>query len=209
MRIYLTDNNPGQPDVQSYSRKDVEVLFPIAGKTVEQLCRENEHLLIFPYSLDEADDRIGDLSVIGIQNTDDPEKVVITTGNMMGFIGIGSLQLKIQSRFDDGRDDYFLHYMLQKVLSFNVFDWNYSKEQEEVFDLAMFMFPSFLANALRQGVYKEYRSYKRNDTRITGVLEFGRHLANNVPFNGNIAYSAREYSYDNDMTQLRFIRHFA
>lgn len=62
---------------------------------------------------------------------------------MMGFIGIGSLQLKIQSRFDDGRDDYFLHYMLQKVLSFNVFDWNYSKEQEEVFDLAMFMFPSF------------------------------------------------------------------
>lgn len=77
MRIYLTDNNPGQPDVQSYSRKDVEVLFPIAGKTVEQLCRENEHLLIFPYSLDEADDRIGDLSVIGIQNTDDPEKLLL------------------------------------------------------------------------------------------------------------------------------------
>lgn len=205
MRIYLTDNNPGQPDVQSYSRKDVAVLFPIAGKTVEQLCRENEHLLIFPYSLDEADDRIGDLSVIGIQNTDDPERVVITTGNMMGFIGIGSLQLKIQSRFDDGRDDYLLHYMLQKVLSFNVFDLDYSKEQEEVLDLAMFMFPGSLANALRQGVYKEYRSYKRNDTRITGVLEFGRHLANNVPFNGNIAYTAREYSYDNDMTQL--IRH--
>ena len=62
----------------------------------------------------------------------------------MGFIGVENLQIKIQSRFDEGRDDYLLHYMLQKVLSFNLFDLNHNNEQEDVFDFVMFMFPYFL-----------------------------------------------------------------
>ena len=59
---------------------------------------------------------------MAILNTSDPEKVRITTGNVMGFIGVGDLQIKIKSRFDEGRDDYLLHYMLQKVFSCNLFD---------------------------------------------------------------------------------------
>lgn len=205
MRIYLTDNNLGQSGIARYYRKDVAALFPIAGKNIAQLCRENENLLIFPYCLNDTDDRIGESSVIDLQNTDDAEKVEIITGNIMGFIGTGDLQIKIKSRFDKGREDFFLHYMLQKVLSFNLFDWNHSHEQQDVFDLAMFMFPHFLKNALRRGIYKEYRCYKRNDANIKGILDLGRHIANNIPFNGNIAYSTREYSSDNSLTQL--IRH--
>ncbi|GAB6977043.1 5-methylcytosine restriction system specificity protein McrC [Prevotella falsenii] len=205
MRINLTDNNVGRADTQTFLRKEVAALFPIADKTIAELCRDNEGLIIFPHSIKETDDKVGGSSVINILNTDDVEKVRIATGNIMGFIGINKVQLKIKSRFDAGRDDYLLHYMLQKVLSFNLFDLNHNNEQEDVFDFIMFMFPYFLKAALRQGIYREYQHFKHNDTNLRGTIDISRHIARNIPFNGNIAYSTREYSRDNDMTEL--IRH--
>lgn len=205
MRINLTDNNIGQPDAGTFWRHDVASLFPIADKTIAELCRENENLLIFPYSIESSDDRIGESSVMSILNTDDPEKVRISTGNVMGFIGVGNLQIKIKSRFDKGRDDFLLHYMLQKVLSFNLFDLSHNNEQEDVFDFIMFMFPYFLKAAMRQGVYREYQNFRHNDANLKGTIDVGRHIARNIPFVGNIAYSTREYSHDNNMTEL--IRH--
>ena len=97
MRINLTDNNIGQVKAGTFLRKDVSALFPIADKTIAQLCHENENLLIFPYSIEDSDDKVGEASVMTILNTSDPEKVRITTGNVMGFIGIGNLQVKIIS----------------------------------------------------------------------------------------------------------------
>ena len=205
MRINLTDNNISQPNVGTFYRKDVAPLFPIADKTIAELCRENENLLIFPYSIESSDDRIGTSSIMSILNTDNPEKVRITTGNVMGFIGVGNLQIKIKSRFDTGRDDYLLHYMLQKVLSFNLFDLSHNNEQEDALDFIMVMFPYFLKAALRQGLYREYQTFKRNDSNMRGTIDIGRHVARNVPFVGNVAYSTREYSHDNAMTEL--IRH--
>ena len=205
MRIYLKDNNIGQSNVKTYNRKDVSALFPIADKKIGQLCRENENLLIFPYCIDDSDDRIGESSVLSIINTDNSDRVKISTGNIMGFIGIGNLQVKIQSRFDDGHDDYLLHYMLQKVLSFNLFDLSHNNEQEDVFDFVMFMFPYFLKKAFRQGIYREYQNHKYNNSNVKGIIDLGRHIAHNVPFVGNVAYSTREYCQDNTMTEL--IRH--
>lgn len=205
MRINLTDNNAGQKNAGVFSRKDVSALFPIADKTIAELCKENENLLIFPYSIETSDDKVGNASVMTILNTSDPEKVCVTTGNVMGFIGVGNLQVKIQSRFDKGRDDYFLHYMLQKVLSFNLFDLNHNNEQEDVFDFVMFMFPYFLKNAMRQGIYREYQNFKHNNANIKGSIDLGRHISRNIPFVGNVAYSTREYTHDNNMTEL--VRH--
>ncbi len=205
MRIDLTDNNIGRPGTGVFQRKDVAALFPIADKTIAELCQENENLLIFPYSIEKSGNKIGDLPIMSIMNTDDPAMVRISTGNVMGFIGVGALQIKIKSRFDMGRDDFLLHYMLQRVLSFNFFDLSHNNEQEDVFDFIMFMFPYFLKSALRQGIYREYRNYRHNDANIKGAIDVGRHIARNVPFVGNIAYSTREYSHDNDMTEL--VRH--
>ena len=64
MRINLTDNNIGLPDAGTFWRQDVAALFPIADKTIAELCKENENLLIFPYSIETSDDRIGDSSVM-------------------------------------------------------------------------------------------------------------------------------------------------
>lgn len=205
MRINLTDNNIRQPDAVTFQRKDVAALFPIADKTIAELCKENENLLIFPYSIETSCDKICDSSVMSILNTGDPDKVQITTGNVMGFIGIDNLQIKIKSRFDKGRDDFFLHYMLQKVLSFNLFDLKHNDEQEDLFDFIMFMFPYLLKAAMNQGIYREYKNFNHNDSNIKGTIDIGRHIARNFPFVGNIAYATREYSHDNNMSEL--IRH--
>lgn len=58
---------------------------------------------------------------------------------------------------------------------------------------------------MRQGIYREYQNFKHNDAKLKGTIDWGRHIAQNIPFAGNVAYSTREYSYDNDMTEL--IRH--
>lgn len=65
--------------------------------------------------------------------------------------------------------------------------------------------PHLLKSALQQGVFREYRSLKHNDSNVRGVVDVGRHLRTNIPFAGRIAYSTRDYSCDNDVTQL--IRH--
>lgn len=205
MRINLTDNNIRQPDAVTFQRKDVAALFPIADKTIAELCKENENLLIFPYSIETSCDKICDSSVMSILNTGDPDKVQITTGNVIGFIGIDNLQIKIKSRFDKGRDDFFLHYMLQKVLSFNLFDLKHNDEQEDLFDFIMFIFPYLLKAAMNQGIYREYKNFKHNDSNIKGTIDIGRHIARNFPFVGNIAYATLEYSHDNNMSEL--IRH--
>lgn len=205
MRINLTDNNIGQRDKQTFIRKDIAALFPIADKTIADLCNDNENLLIFPRYDEKTKDRIEESPILKIINTNDSDKVRIATGNIMGFIGVDKLRIKINSRFDNGCNDYFLHYMLQKVLSFNLFDLNHNNEQEDVFDFIIFMFPYFLKAALQQGVYREYQHFKYNDSNLNGRIDISRHIAKNMPFVGNIAYATREYSRDNDMTEL--IRH--
>ena len=115
MRINLTDNNIGEPNARTYQGKDIAALFQIADKAISKLCKENGGLLVFPEQIESSNDRIGSSCILRIQNTDNHERVRITTGNVMGFFGIGNLQIKIKSRFDEGRDDYLLHYMLQRM----------------------------------------------------------------------------------------------
>ena len=202
MRINLTDNNLGK---DTFAREDIGTLFPLAGKSLYNLCCENEKLLIFPHDINEGNDHIGESSVFNIENTENPEVVRITTGNIVGFIGTGNLKIKIKSRFDNGRDDYFLHYMLQRVLSFNILDLSHNNEQEDIFDFIMFMFPYFLKKALHQGLYREYRREEHNDARIKGAIDVNRFIRKDIPFQGRIAYAVRNHSNDNAMTEL--IRH--
>ena len=204
MRIDLEDNNRFN-NAKRCNRKEVAAIFPIAGKSIVELCKANDNLLIFPHCLDVTNDKIGDKTIIDIENTEDPEKVRLCTGNIMGFIGVGDIQVRIKSRFDGGRWDFLLHYMLQKVLSFNLFDLNYSQDQEDIFDFIMFLFPYFLKSAMNQGIYMEYQNYKQNNSNVKGAIDVARHLKKNIPFVGNIAYSTREYSHDNNVTEL--IRH--
>ena len=71
--------------------------------------------------------------------------------------------------------------------------------------MLLFFFPNFLKKAMRKGLFKTYIQKKYNDENIRGTIDIPRHVKNNTPFIGNIAYNQREFSYDNDLMQL--VRH--
>ena len=124
----------------------------------------------------------------------------------MGFIGINETQLTISSRFHKDNNDYFLHYMLQKVFSINLFDLKTETNNDNIWDfLLIYLFPYYLKKAINQGLYKEYVRNNYNDANLKGAIDINRHLRENLPFKGVIAYSTREHTFDNKLTQL--IRH--
>ncbi|WKS95888.1 McrC family protein [Riemerella columbina] len=128
------------------------------------------------------------------------------TFNIMGFLGVNDSRLVIASRFanQDGKD-YFLHYMLQKVLSINILDFDQNTNQENIWNFLIYMFSYYLRKAYSQGMFKVYQYNRYNEAKMKGSLDMKRHLIKNIPFNGKIAYNLWEYSYDNNLTQL--IRH--
>lgn len=172
----------------------------IAEKPIGQLNLEDHpNLLIFPQNLEEYGDKIGKQYVFEVRDNK------LFTNNIMGFIGYRDSKVRIHSRFAQGDDDYFLHYMLKKVFSINLFDLKYHADEESIFDFLIYLFPAFLKRAMRQGLYKEYQTRDYNDANIRGRIDVARHIRLNIPFSGKVAYSTREYAYDNHVTQL--IRH--
>lgn len=155
----------------------------------------NNNLLVFSNHLE----KISKEHIFSISETK------ISTNNIMGFVGLNESEVTIRSRFAIGNNDYFLHYMLQRVFSINLFDLKHRTAQDNIFDFLLYLFPHYLKKALRQGVYKEYKRNEYNNANIKGAVNISQHIKSNIPFRGKIAYSTREHSYDNKMTQL--IRH--
>ena len=186
------------------SLHDTTDLLSIGNKPIRQLCEENENLLVFPLSIDDTDDRIGDSTIVDIY-AEDENSIRIKSGNIMGFVGRKNQQMKIYSRFDNQKHDFFLHYMLQKVFSFNIFNLDFTSSEDYVFEFLVYMFPAMLKKAMRQGVYKEYRRFRHNDANVRGTIDISRHIRENIPFRGTVAYNTRESCFDNSVTEL--IRH--
>ena len=196
--ITISDNN--WEGLTISDEHHLENLQKIAEKPIGQLSLDdNPNLLIFPQNLEEYGDKIGKQYVCEVKDGK------LYTGNIMGFIGYGDTKVRIHSRFAQGDDDYFLHYMLQKVFSINLFDLKYHSDEESIFDFLIYLFPAFLKRAMCQGLYKEYQTREYNDADIKGRIDVARHIRMNIPFAGKVAYSTREYAYDNHVTQL--IRH--
>ncbi len=160
------------------------------------------NLLVFPDSFSSYDRDLGKKVVCQIE---DKEKLLVTN-SIVGFIGRNKTHLSIHSRFtESGEADFFLHYMLQKVSKINLFNLHHSMDEDGVFDFLLYLFPLYLKNAIGQGVFRQYITHKHNDANVRGAVDVNRHIKYNEPFSGSIAYTNREYSYDNYITQL--IRH--
>ena len=178
----------------------LDTLKKLAEPTISDLClKERPNLLIFPQDLNVYGDKIGDAHIFEVKSNK------IATGNIMGFIGCGNTKISITSRFTQDKYDYFLHYMLRKVFSVNLFDLQFNSDEENIFDFLIYLFPAFLKQALQQGIYREYQTRKYNDANVKGRIDIPRHIRQNIPFAGCIAYTTREYAQDNHLTQL--IRH--
>lgn len=194
--------------ISDYHRKainpdELQDLKGIADVGISDITLEDyPNLLVFPDSFDSYDRDFGKKVICHVINNDKE----LYTNSIVGFIGRNKTHLSIHSRFaNDGAEDYFLHYMLQKVARINVFSLQHTMDEDSVFDFLIYLFPLYLKKAINQGIYKKYITKKCNDANVRGTIDVNRHIRFNEPFNGKVAYTNREYSYDNEVTQL--IRH--
>ena len=171
----------------------------LLDRTLDNLSRE-DNIFIFPNDLTHTPDLEKDQKIFETVNQE------IKTGNVIGFLGCGQEKLTISSRFSDESNDHFLHYLFQKVLHINLTSLDVALSREDkLYQLLMYLFPKYLQAALRKGLYKEYQRFSHNDSNVKGVIDVGNHLKKNLPFTGDIAYTTREFTYDNPLMQL--IRH--
>ena len=171
----------------------------LLDRTLDNLSREDS-IFIFPNDLQYSPDLDKDQKIFETVNQK------IKTGNVIGFLGCDQERLTISSRFSDESNDHFLHYLLQKVLHINLTSLDVALSREDkLYQLLIYLFPKYLQAALRKGLYKEYQRFFHNDSHVKGALDVGNHLKKNFPFTGNIAYTTREFTYDNPLMQL--IRH--
>ena len=198
MKMRITDNQ------HKIIKEDFVAEYPkisqlLLDRTLGNLSQE-DNIFIFPNDLEYSPDLDKDQKILETVNQE------IKTGNIIGFLGYGQERLTISSRFSNESDDYFLHYLLQKVLHINLTSLDVALSREDkLYQLLMYLFPKYLQATLRKGLYKEYQSFSHNDSHVKGVIDVGNHLKKNLPFTGNIAYTTREFTYDNPLIQL--IRH--
>ena len=192
-----TDNNYGNYLIKKNSVNDLEA---IANRNLFDLQIDNPDLLIFPQSLGKYHDDIEKSYIFSLN------KEKLTTYNIMGFVGRNDTKLTIASRFaNDDKNDYFLHYMLQRIFAINILNFDQTPAIDNIWDFLLYLFPYFLKKAYSQGMYKSYRCEKYNDANVKGNIDVKCHIRTNIPFAGRIAYTTREHSHDNPVTQL--IRH--
>ena len=198
MKMRITDNQ------HKIIKEDFVAEYPkisqlLLDRTLGNLSQE-DNIFIFPIDLEYSPDLDKDQKILETVNRE------IKTGNVIGFLGCGQERLTISSRFSSKSDDYFLHYLLQKVLNINLTSLDVVLSREErLYQLLIYLFPKYLEAAMRKGLYKEYQRFSHNDSHIKGVIDVGNHLKKNLPFTGNVTYTTREFTYDNPLIQL--IRH--
>lgn len=170
----------------------------ISNKSIKKLNAEG--FFVFPNIVSDMEDVSSEDFII--QSVDGRFK----TTNIIGLFQCENEQLVIESRFSD-ENNFFISYLLQKVIGVpnilsttSTFDF-----QENIINLLMYIFPLYLKNAVKKGLYKTYVRKVYNDANIKGPINISNHIKSNTPFKGSINYSQRELTSNNYLINL--IRH--
>ncbi|HZK58092.1 MAG TPA: hypothetical protein VFD17_07260 [Clostridia bacterium] len=135
-------------------------------------------------------------------------------GYVQGFVGalevadikydgkLYDVKITIKSRFD-GDKPFFLSYMLSQGDNL-LHDWSVELGYDDLFDfLLVSVFAINLKRAAKQGLYRTYQVFEKNDNRPKGTINFSDHIKFNTGTNnGKIAYSHRENTCDNSLNHL-------
>lgn len=192
--ITLTDNQ--QPNHKYYValdsekeiRNDIESI-----SSVNKLMKEHKTIIVPKRDSFEKD------TIIEIRNSK------IYTYNWVGVIStpINNQRIEITSRFDTGKKQYFLLYLLSSVYGVNIFNIDINSEEESNYIIILIiLFLNKIIEAYGDGVYKEYDRIEYNDYNFKSVVDINRHIKLNTPFMGKTAYKVREYTYDNEILCL-------
>lgn len=225
------DNSPLTMEGGILTDEQVKLLSILTDDIGNVISPNNTKALIFPRDINYYKDGVNQEKILNIIR-DRESGGRIDTGNIMGFIGIHDnnsehdIFIRIRSRFDtdyvkSGKEekkskkkdksrtkakDYFMHYLLQKVMCINIMNLNYAyDENDDVFDFYTYLLPGMLKSAMKQGLFKMYVRQEFNDPKVKGTIDVNRHIRKNIPFNGKVAYTAREHTTDNPLMQL--VRH--
>lgn len=114
--------------------------------------------------------------------------------------------ITIGSRFDSGKDQFFLNYIFSKIMNFKgkIFeDMDPDVSPETNWDiLFVIIFIKYFEEANKTGFYRKYRTFEYNDSKLKGKIDITRHINLNPLQNGKIAYSTREFTVDNSINHL-------
>ena len=221
--LELTDNLQPSKDEQPLTllealsklgEQELEDVKAIQGRSLLDL-QDKEKVLFFPRIEKSGKVVASSLYKSGIHDTkakifelhgSKSDGFTMQSSNLVGFIGRNDVCITIRSRFTpEGGGDHFFHYLIQKALRCNALDLSTPTGGDGALKLLPLLFPSYLVRAVNQGLFKQYRRFEYNDSRPRGTIDIARHIKLNLPFQGNIAYSTREFSFDNPVTEL--IRH--
>ena len=194
MTLMLTDNT----DVTEF--KDNTIIKEFLNLNLSQL--NQDRFIIFPPILEKSEDLEDSNFIFELKNNK------VYTQNIVGIIGKENDIIRIKTRFynsSKSQSDYFLLYMLQKVLNYNIIKNRTKSNNVEYYDLLVYLFPFYLKRAMKKGLYKEYRTKEYNNLNVRGTIDIIKNINKNLPFHGKIAYKTREFSFDNKVTQI--IRH--
>ena len=190
----LTDNT----DVTEF--KDNTIIKEFLNLNLSQL--NQDRFIIFPPILEKSEDLEDSNFIFELKNNK------VYTQNIVGIIGKENDRIRIKTRFynsSKSQSDYFLLYMLQKVLNYNIIKNRTKSNNVEYYDLLVYLFPFYLKRAMKKGLYKEYRTKEYNNLNVRGTIDIIKNINKNLPFHGKIAYKTREFSFDNKVTQI--LRH--
>ena len=135
----------------------------------------------------------------------------IDTGNIMGSLRMRVpesaciVELQIGSRFDAGKSQLFLNYLLGKAMGVDFSDFVDSGSASFMQILLAILLVRAMSEADKVGLLREYRRYDCNDLSPRGRMELNRHIKTNFPLCASIAYSKRELT--GDLPVNRLIRH--
>ena len=187
-----------------------EILCKYNGKTLSDLRRlSGGNLVVFGGERQEGENPPAFYSVTKNDvNNDIPEAFAIHTSNLMGVLRLRhpekdtSLQMEIRSRFDSGKEQLFLNYLLSRVFQVDFFDLVSAGTADMLDVLTAIMLIQKLKEAIPVGLYKEYKKFEKNDLNFRGRLDLQRHIRSNYPVMDKIAYSYNEITFDNPLNHL-------
>lgn len=144
-----------------------------------------------------------------------PFNGTLYTQKYAGILSYRGHTIQILSRFDrpaggqspdQPQKNFFLSYLLSKALDIPIQsfpDLKVDSHTGEFWDLLLArLFLDQLKAACSRGLYRQYQTFRHNDSAPRGVLDIARHIRLNPMANGKCAYSAREYSLNNPMNHL-------
>ncbi|MCD7799523.1 MAG: McrC family protein [Akkermansiaceae bacterium] len=196
-----TDNHLTIKDNTPEPQKNFDVIPALTSKIADKKLSdlESEGVLIFPLNSAKEPSSSGEQRILRSNGSD------YLSGNIMGFLGLENERLVITSCFAGNDSNAFLHYLLTKGPAKGIDLPTDASQEERILNLPLLLFPDYLRRALRKGIFKTYIRHHYNDSKVRGTIDIARHIARNIPFIGNVAYSRREYSDDNYLMEL--VRH--